>query len=567
VTVRRDVDAYVAFSDALASSSTEADLRAVLDETSALEAQGRLTPRDTLSPRSDALDALEGFTAADPARAAAAIVSELLPLCLTDNADDTEAGTVAAYRYRERLIQWLSRFDGRSRTLVRDAVLDTLTPLLQSPAIVPAGWIIARIGFRGADVADVLWTAVSTNDDEAGDVALVAVVALGVPYYDRPHVLDELHRRASVRYNRPLIQAFRHLADPASLEVVLRHWLKPDESGSLPEQAPSSIRILTDIASEHADDTELQDRIWLSLEGLFERHPKTLDSAFYLGGDMISRCNSSRTIPYLLQRIGRDSGESDVDWNKRYLLLLRASECVRPRQLEGCHLAANAGATKQLHTDACVDTGNDSRFQTSEGVLKKAAWDALLRLGDPSIIIADAFEPCVVAETNPFIRQHVCDRLACFQMDPLSREALKWVREPYDEDPRQGPSELPTRLAAMAVVGSFPSRAAFDALLHFGFRYDGHVLRPSVDLLGEQAIALTRAAHDWPEQLLVDTALRGPEPWHRTAAIGALEILAANDLVSDRHTKELESLLGDPSLPDFDKGVAISTIGYAPALS
>ena len=411
-------------------------------------------------------------------------------------------------------------------------------------------------------LASSLWSVVEGQDDAVGDVALAALAGLGIPINVRARPLEELHRRLSARSSVALLNTARYLADPSTIDVLRRTRLARGAIERDSSDARHWIRVLADVADARPEDPELQDKVWKDLESLFRAHPDTFDPALYLGSDVVPRCNSPLATGYLLSRIGED--EEGKGSHRRYLLYLRLAECVRPRQLDGWRLSGEGQVLATLRNDATENSGSDSRDLSGGGELKEAAFDLLLRLGDNWIVSAAGFEACVAHEMNRYLRGELSGRLARFRLDPLPATVLDWVTEPHNDDPQQGDIEIHWRSSAIEVVGSVPSRYAFDALRSFGFRYGGDVLWASVDALSEQAVMLAQAGNQWVEDLLVETVFEGPHPWNRSAAIAALEDVAAMGALSTRHLEQFESLIENPNLSQLDLAGVIGIWSYAP---
>jgi hypothetical protein len=547
--------------ESLRKSSTIDEATQVLHEVTALEARQQLHAKTGLDLRRSAIMILRELTAESPGEAVTLIVNELVPLCVSGRSVQPEDNVYATYVFREMLADWLTQYPGDNGRVVRRSVLDALKSILSSADLEGACWTIAVVGYRREDVVENLWDIVRRRDDEVGDVALATLTSLGVPRDDQARVLQALHERVARRDNVALLGALRRMADPSSIEYLLRHWLIPDATGNLPDRARHYIRVLADVADEHVDDPELQDRIWPSLQKLLVDQSDALDSALYLGNDVVPRVNAPGVIDFLIASFDQDETNERAAANRRYLLALRLTDCVRPRQLARWSELRYDEIRDVLRVQVCKDTADEGRSLTEEGTHKETAWGILLRLGDPYILTSDAFTHCVAGESNPYLRAHACESLACFRLDPLPPTLIAWVMDPHNQARIASDNELPWRSAAIEIVGNAPSRRSFDALRGFGFRIEDQVLQRSVDAISDQAYLLTRAGNEWPEDLLFESALQGPHLWHRSAAIEAIKDLATQELLSERRRGALLHLLDDADLPSFVRADVAETLG------
>ena len=509
--------------------------------------------------RVDAFRTLQELTTDDPNRAEQLILDHLLPYCLERATDAPQEVRYARSRCRECLAEWLNQYPEAERTVLRDKVLDRLHLALELAEPEGACWTISTIGFRRPDIVEALWQVVKRYDNRTGDTALSTLTALGVPPNERLQVLSALHQRAAERCNVELVGALRQLADPESLDVVLKYWLQPDNVEAWTRYSFSALHVLTDVADTVDTDPDLQDRVWQMISDLFEAHTDELTPALYLGRDIAPRCNSVNVVPTMLKWLSKEAEDSERSAHNRYLLCLRLEQCVRPRQLKGWENADEPVAL--LRQDASQDTQYKGRATTSEMMQKEIAWKTLLRLGHADVLTW--FEESVATETNPFLRQKISEFLACFRLDPVPSTALRWVTEPYNVQPDNPSGEWVPRMAAIRIARSAASWEAFEALRKFGLTYDGKILQQSGDALAEVAVALAKAGETSVVDALVETVANSTEVRHRTVAAAALQSMAAEDLLPTEQVPRLAELLVDEGRDPYERSGLVAALGYS----
>jgi hypothetical protein len=517
----------------------------------------KLSIPDAYELRSVAFRALQELTADDPNTAESLILELLLPYCFKQPPDGPSDIRRAISRYRDCLVDWLSQYPEAERIVLRDKVLDELRQGLKLADPKGACWTVMRIGFRRDDIVKNLWQVVKNDADEIGNIALFTLTTLGIPSDEHTRLLRELQKRIKVQCEEILVRALRPLSESESLEVVRSHCLKLSVEG---RTRSTALRVLTDIADDSEEDTELQDRIWQQISDLFKAHSDAFSFDLYLGNDVAPQCDSAKVVPTILKWMTKQAQTAERSAHLRYLLSCRLEQCVRPRQLKGWAVADEPNAVALLRQDACQDTQAKGHFKSEPMRLKENAWNTLLRLGYEEVLTW--FEEGVANETNPFTRKTVSEFLACFRLDPLPPTVLEWVKEPYDVRPNDPSGELASRTAAIQIARSAASCEAFEALCNFGLTYDGKVLQQSIDALAEVAIARATTSEDPIADALVEIAVNGAEPRHRTGAIGALETMAARKLLPDQYASQLAKLLFDKERDSFERSVIVAILGH-----
>lgn len=524
-----------------------------------LEQLNDLVQTDTLSIveaydlRVSAFRALQELTVDDFGRGEQLIFDLVVPYCLVEPTDVPQKVHYTISRYRECLVDWLNQYPETERTVLRNKVFDILhSELAANPK--PVCWTISRIGFRRPDLVEALWDVAEKNADGVGDIALSTLTSLGVPQEERPKLLSALHQRAAKRHTSTLTGALSRLADPSSLEVIRKHWLQPDYAGI--RYRLLTLTVLAEIADAADANPNIQDRIWQTISDWVEANPDTPPHAF-LGGNIAPHCNSVHVVPTILRWLTKES-ESNSE-RTGTILYRRLQACVRPRQLTGWDNADASAAISQLREDACQDTGHEGSWMTEEMRLKEAAWDVLLRLEYHDALTW--FEGGVVAETNPFVQKGISELLACFRIDPLPPTVLQWVTDRYDEQQDGSLGSWAPRMAAIEVAWSAASWEAFQALLNFGFTWEGEALQQSVDALADVAIVLAQADTMSVADALMSKAIGGSEEHQRRAAVGALHAMAAADLLPPHYAPRITQLVADEARDSHERSMLVATLG------
>ena len=356
-----------------------------------------------------------------------------------------------------------------------------------------------------------------------------------------------------------LIIAIDRLADPSSFSLVQRSWLQSDA-----EQAnwhrSLALRILSDIA-DAINSEEVQDQIWLTIVDLFEQHPERFAIDIYLGSDIASQCNSVKVVPDLLRWIGREQERSEFTADHRRLLSLRLENCVRPRQLQGWKSPPLPSTVSVLRQDACQDTHFEGRATTHEMLVKKAAWQTLLQMGYSDAL--NWFQDAVSDETDRYVRREMCDLFACFHLDPMPSDVVRWVTEPFDAKLPASSAEFVARLGAIKVARNAASQDSFEALLACGLSVEGQNLRESVDALEEVALFLARAGDSSVVSQLVNTIVGNKEERRRTAAGSTLVSLVVEGLLPEQYIPQLsETLLKREERDTFERSMLLAALGH-----
>jgi hypothetical protein len=491
------------------------------------------------------------------------ITEFLLPICTLETRTLGSNGRLTVYLLREFLGESLSRLPQPERALSRDDVIAALSRVLRSSAPEGACWTVSEIGYRDPDVVEALWSIAYSSTKTTADAALFGLSTLDVKGHHRDRLLRTLHRRAARRFSVPLSGAIRLLADPRSIGVVERHWLSRRDGKDMDHPGHLALRILAEIADRNPQDRRLQHRMWSIIFRSCRDASSELAVDLYLGGDVASRCNDECVVFDLLGLVSRHGSDRPAARRRRDMLYDRLQECTRPLHVKGfqafssvCPPAKRRRVLKCVRSDATRDTGSPVG-PTERSIMKTSAWEILLSLGDLSLL--SQYELAVAGESNHYLGKELSELLSCFQLRPPPESVLRFVQEPYAHRRDSTSSEWWVRDAATAIAESSATWESFEALLRFGFTYDGVVLLDNV-------LALTSVAHSLDEASdtrIVPALLRGatgPIERHRTAALGALRRLATPDARFRELEMPMRDLLSSDHVSEFDKSQAVRVL-------
>jgi hypothetical protein len=521
----------------------------------------------------EAFRMLQRLTVDDPVSGRQLILEYVLP-----HASDPVLTADSEYlmsQVRDCLAEWIYQYSSPKREEIRDQILDRLLVRLRASKPQNACWAVVHIGYRREDISNSLRKIVDRYPGKTGDVALHVIAWLTPDIEELEWVLASVHGRMAARWSDRLASVVTRIADPRSLDALWGSWLHPG-TGLLANntsknmlQYTLSLRALTEIADRHPENGRLQPEIWKRIVDLVNTQPKHYLRDVLLGSDVTSRCNTRGVVPSMFAWMTevKEQGTNPV-W-VRYLIYKRLSDCVKPEQLQGWKGARMSQYLTLLRQDACLNTALIGRVPTEETYVKREAWDTVLRARQPAALSLDWFHGSVLNETNLFIRADIMDRLACFRLLPIPEQVIQWITEEFDsgkqEDQLVSDGELFVRQGAIEIARSATTDQAFNALLNLGLTFNGQVLINSADALADVAITLLHSDQSTPIiGELIAKALQAPKVAQRIAAVGALDRLAARELVPGDSGALLESLLFDQELPDYIQSTVVGMLGILP---
>ncbi len=533
----------------------------ILKKINILSGDEKIDKRDEGLLQNMAFTALRDLTIDTPDKAKNLIIQYLLPLCIQDAISEQEKYN--RHECREHLVKWITQYSPKDFIPLREKILDQLSNSLKEATQEGACWTLAAIGFRRGDIVKILMHLISKQDDNSGDTAIAALISLGVSEEDREKLLEEIHSRIKKRYNRPLLIGLSKLADSKSIEPLLSNWLITNKAKLDDIEFELALGILPKIADSNPDNTYLQDNCWDKLIESLNANVKEneVEARLSFRSNLTSQFNSSSVIKYLLNLLKYYS-ESELGLHRRYLIELRLSECVRPRQLEAWQSPEKEQLLNVLKFDACMDTKAAGRWNTKEMDRKKMAWETILRLGCSQAL--DWFETAVAQETNSFVRNSICEYFACFHINPLPDSLVNWIMERYDKGKNKTSEEWVFRLGAIEVAWSSGTIQAFEALLNFGFTFEDQVPRKVVDALAAVSYKLTQEGNSYIPKKLLETLKNGKERHQQIAAAGALRVLAEQKVFPNEFISIFEEILFDSSRDEYQLALVANTFGYLP---
>ncbi len=548
---------YFIFRQRIDQSTTIEEVVGLIQEIDTLRASEE-TASDAYDLLAVAFQALANLTHENMIEGERLIFDYLLPYLFYDM--DAPVKILSAInRLRECLIEWYEQYPEPESSALRGRILDQLLLKLRSMPLLSACWIISDIGYRRQDIVHQLWRIAEQYDNDLGDTALATLTALGVPSGEKERLLTAVHERVPKRLTLPLIAALHRLADPSSLSPVLHSWLQNDTEQQNIAHRSLALRILIDIA-DASNLEEVQDQVWHAIVDLYQRQPEKFAFDIFLGGDIAPGCDSTHVVPTLLQWIGSEQGDSEATADHRRLLNLRLGDCLRPRQLEGWKIEPDPSTISVLRQDACLDTRFEGHATTHEMLIKEAAWQTLMCIGDGQIL--NWFKDAVSGETNRYLRGQMCDLFACFRLNPLPADIIHWIVEPFEANLPADSAEFVARLSAIRVARSSVSREGFEALLACGLSVNGENLRESVEVLEDVALALARSGDTVVVNQLVDTVVEHSESRRRSAAGSALGPLTAEGLLGKQDVERLaKTLLERDDRDPFEQSTIVASLG------
>jgi len=484
------------------------------------------------------------------------IINDLLPFCLQDK---TDFG-IQYREFRKILIDWIEGHSSKDMGILRDQVISIILPLIGSEMHNQVCWTISTIGYKQKEIIDTLWKFASASDNEKGDLALTSLISLGLSKIENKNVLDEIHNRIKNRYNYFLLSAIAKIGDPTSIDLILEYWLTQNNRKIYKVDASLAFTAIREILAENDNDISLQERIWKQITALVESDPKALYWDFDVG-HIAKECNCKLVIPNLLKWFSRPSEWfENPDW-ALYLVEERIALCVKPKQLEGWVNTCKTLVKEPFINKVLLNTENDLFAPSQKSLEKENAWKTILRAGCDGVL--NYFNQAVVGEKGRFVKQNIMNLLSCLRFNPLPKEIIQWITEPYD-DPGSGDSrELAYRMAAVQLAQSTATEEAFDALLNFGFVYKGHVITKSTEALAEVSLDLLKNKNDSVIEKLSQIIVNSEIEHHRFAAICSLEIIASiheyQNLILPC-TKDFSSLLYDKRRSNIERGYILITL-------
>lgn len=434
---------------------------------------------------------------------------------------------------RECLIAWMEQYDEQEFVALRKSILNALLHrFLEKPSRALC-WTFAAIGFREKRVVSALQSYASrSKDDEEKDTALYTLTVLGVPRRRRSHFLKEIHARLQKQVSRDLLAAVFRLASRSSLPVLYETCLDPSstKSDTILRELFFVVSIIATIADTHDENEDVQNNVWKHIVAYYDQDPQHFGHIVNLGGDIAAQCDSRSVIPDLLRWFEQAKESEQLMQERNPLLLYRLEECVRPRQLVSWQQTENSTALSMLHHSALGDTRAVGRYTTREMNEKEAAWRTLFRMGYSKAL--DGFDAAVMGESNPYLRNKLCNLFACFQIDPLPQNAVELIKQQYDartitQDTSGNTSaELAVRLGVIHVAGSSASWQSFEALLSCGLTVNKQPLLVAVQALADVSCVLARQQESAKQRIslsLLHEITHSPRTVTQLAAAKALE--------------------------------------------
>jgi hypothetical protein len=512
--------------------------------------------------RAFAFRSMRGMAAGDSLQSRNVLLDLLLPYCLAKSSDPEDEGSIARYRYRECLRDWLDDLPEQSRSEIRKEVLQVISKSLKSFDSEEACWVISVIGYRAPDISDALWMLVKADDGESGDIALATLSELGFPSEERRELILQVCDRARLRCTTTLVKTMWGLADPGCFDTIERYWLKSADETVWAQLSYFIIRAIAEILIVRPNMPDLHDHIWSRMLSLYSEAPIRLGTTIHLDDYLAPYCDNPQVVPFILNGLLDRAGDAEQFRNERYMIYHRLEDCIQPRQLEGWLCPLDPGICDTILKDASQNTGKPSRFVSTSMRLKESACRTLLCLSEAKLTTPEMFEELVGKETSPYARETISDLLACLRIDPIPATAVRWVTERVDVGKHDLGDELLYRAAACQILRSASTREAFEALSVFGHTLDGTVLHRTLDALVDVAVHLTLRNDRSIADAVVQTVLHDSERHHRVAAAGVMMHMASLGQIDSHHGSDLADLITDSDRDDYERSRIVATLGY-----
>lgn len=571
-------DRYRAFQHRIYEASHPQEILNLLSEAELLQ-DSRLICTDRISCEfiADAFRVLQRMVQDDIGEISHLVMDYLLPLLDLDTPEDA---SLARSRWRDILVDWLNGLSMDLRVPLRDSILDHVQQQLEMSLLLErpphpesACWTISSIGYRRDNLIPPLWQVVKHFDDERGDIALSTLTKLGLDGDSHNAVLVETVRRAQMRRSRGLISALHDLADPSSVDIIKDVWLKGLSTGenswlddTLTTNLLARIADVADNLSAIPIPSNTSDRVWQSLVTSTSWLLGRASSAVFLGSNLAPAFNTPRVVRYLLNQLATEPGADEGAMHRRYLLYLRLSECVRPRQLLGwTDLPIDQDSEEVwslLQQDALQDTGDPGSWATSSGNTKEYAWQTALRWHRPEVL--KWYEKGILDETNLYVQRNLCEVLSAFRIEPTPKPILDRINQELEVQSEKS-AEVNAYIGSLALARSSATKDAFDALRKCGIRIQGDWLLDAAQSLAAVSVDLVRQGNDTVVPILFDQLLSESPDGDRTAAAVALEDLAAYNLLDTPPHEiytQLTSVLSDPTRSNYQRALLIMILGH-----
>ena len=319
-----------------------------------------------------AFQCLRELTDAEPDQAAELLIRELLPRCLVPGAaDDNAYGHRHCYTFGE----WLADLPEAHHHRVRSAALPQAVLALDGFGVRNAIRLISSIGYWDDEILAALDRLARMSDDETGDHALSARVALRseLEHPLRDLYLGKLHGRIPAGPNLHQIHCSRIIGNAVTAELVWTHWLAPvTSSGPERSMLVSFARsLLVEIAGRECDP-RFTLLVWARLVELSSRQGGSTENVFAPNNSLVNGLDVPEVVPELLRLAICTEAH-----HRRYIYYLRVLECARPGHMAGWDAIA-PGDLAVVRQDAIAPTKVTGRASTVELYQKEAAWDVLL---------------------------------------------------------------------------------------------------------------------------------------------------------------------------------------------
>jgi len=457
------------------------------------------------------------------------LVMDALDECLVDAGALDGDRQYDVSRLRGQLADWVNDLAEGGETRLRQAALRrAVDHITEGAGRAESGiWFAAAVGCRLPQVVGALEQAMKGRNRELAAVAAFALLGLGPPTGARGGVIQWLRARRTKRPTWPEVAAVARLGDPLLAQALAERALPGvldalESHGSLNASGGLLLRLWSEVAARNISDAALQDAMWAAVAARIGLGVPSGPRWLFLAGDIAERIDSPKVIASLL---GWASNEGDP--NHRWRCYSRLQSCVLRRQLSAWSGVSDARAEGALERDLHSRSDRSGPFETMESRRKLQSLDILFRLGrEPS---PEAVDDTLRAEPSPWSALGLSDVLACMRLTQLPSVARAWLTEVRDRDPAgggEGSAQWMLARAAETLAASACSPDSLDALLAFGFTWDGNPMLSTAEALANVAVDLARSRAAGAVGCLLSRLESGETAdRHRAAITVALEAL------------------------------------------
>jgi len=488
-------------------------------------------------------------------------------IALFSTADQDPETRYGIQMTREKVGDWLRKLPWKLRSRFTPEIVSLAIEALPNENWKQGCWLLSSVGWRDPKAVDALRDGSLVQTTEKSDLLFCTLLDLGVPTSKRAAYLKEAHSRYQIRQSRQNIHSIYALGDISSLKVLeesLPAGNKTEHEKLVWMLLPQTIGQIASRRNTERDGSLAID----TLARIFANHEAELKRNIYLGGSVVSKCNSRKAVRFLLELFAKEmNSESQHDL---MLLNRRLEECVGSNQVRALNLSRDGTALRKIFKRVLTKSNDyKGRSLTFEADVKNHLWNLCLTLGTPT---ADKIgREFIEADQNPYTQFHILADLACLALNPLPSRIIDWASVPSTPPPDNSGTDEIQRMEAIRVVASAGTVEAFNVLLHSQYlTLMGHTLADSAD--GLAYLTVTLAREDQHRAYVVEELFKildqGPEGPQPGAVSSSIMDLAYLDLLEVRYFQKIvDYVVAEPGWTENPvvKSRLVAALSSAPA--